>query len=134
MSASATAATVAPSTLEKKIANSGSAIDLGEGEEREGGERLPEPDRAAVRGREHEPVEHALLAFRDERARETEQRGEDDRHPQKPEAGELAGSRRQREVEDHERRATKSSIAGSVSRARTSSSRSLRASAATSQT
>src|SRR5215211_5602264 len=77
--------------------------DLGEREERERRQRLPEPDGGSIRRREHQPVEDSLLALRDERAREPEQRGEDDRHPQKPEARELAGPRRQREVEDHER-------------------------------
>src|SRR5215208_689912 len=75
---------------------------FGEREERERRQRLSEPDGASIRRRQHEPVEHSLLALRDERAREPEQRGEDNRHPQKPEARELAGAGRQREVEDHE--------------------------------
>src|SRR3954454_22607417 len=76
---------------------------LGERKECERRQRLSEPDGAAIRRREHEPVENALLALRDERARGPEQRGEDNRHPEQAQARELAGARRQREVENHER-------------------------------
>ena len=63
-----------------------------------------EPDRAAVDRREHEPVEHALLALGHERAREPEQRGEEDRDPEQPDRLALRPAPGQREVEDDERR------------------------------
>src|SRR5436305_2565586 len=75
---------------------------LGQREERERRDRLRDPDRAAVRGGEHEPVEDALLSLGHERTAEAEQRGEDDRDPQKPVRREVGRGRRQREVEDDE--------------------------------
>ena len=66
--------------------------------------RLGEPDRAAVARREHEPVEHPLLALRHERAAEPEQRREEDRDPEQAARLEPRRRRRQREVEDDERR------------------------------
>ena len=110
----------------------GQRDELGGDEEGERRDRLREPDRAAVARREHEAVEHALLALGHERPAEPEQRGEDDRDPEE------AARREPRRVPGSEKwkttnvATTKSSIAGSVSRARSSSSRSLRASARTS--
>ena len=50
---------------------------LRDDEEREDAHDLPEPDRAAVARREHEPVEHPLLPLGHERAGQREQRGEE---------------------------------------------------------
>src|SRR5205814_7521296 len=67
-------------------------------------ETLRKPDRAPVARREHERVEQALLALRDERASETEQRGEEDRDPEEAELREPGRAGREREVEDREDR------------------------------
>ena len=66
-------------------------------------------------------------------AREPEERGEEDRDPEQPDRLALGAAARQREPERDSVATTKRSIAGSVSRARSSSSKSLRASAATSR-
>src|SRR5581483_510416 len=71
-------------------------------EERERRDALREPDGAAVARREHEAVEHALLALRDERTAEPEQGGEEDGDPQQATRRELRRVRRQREVENDE--------------------------------
>ena len=81
MSASATAATVRPPTPREEGGEGRQRDELGEREEREHRQRLRDPDRAAVARREHERVDQALLALGDERARQAEQRGEDDRRP-----------------------------------------------------
>src|SRR5487761_1680485 len=73
-------------------------------EERERGDALREPDGAAVAGREHETVEHALLAFGNERASQTEQSSEENRHPQQAARRQLRRVGRQGEVKDDERR------------------------------
>ena len=103
-SASATAATSSHESGWKKSANAGSATSLGEDEERRHADRLPEPDRAPVAGREHEPVERPLLALGGKRTGEPEQRGEDDRDPEQARLGAGGGAGRQREVEDRQRR------------------------------
>src|SRR5664279_1371147 len=77
---------------------------LGGDEERERGERLSKPDRAAVAGCEHEPVEHVLLTLGNERTSEAEQGGEDDRNPEQTARREPRRSRGKREVEHDERR------------------------------
>ena len=91
-SASATAATVRPSRPREERANAGSATTSAAARKREHGERLAEPDRTAVARREHERVEHPLLAFGHERARQAEERGEDQRDP------EQAAARRRRSL------------------------------------
>src|SRR3990170_1170374 len=53
-------------------------------EEGERCQSLPEPDRASVARSEHETVEHAVLLLGHPGASEAEQRGEDDRDPEKP--------------------------------------------------
>src|SRR5438094_1833475 len=80
----------------------GQRENLGEREKRERRKRLRDPDRAAVGRREHEAVEHALLALGHERAAEPEQRGEDDRDPEQAVRREIRRARRQREMEDDE--------------------------------
>ena len=97
MSASATPTTVGPSIEEREGRQ---RHDLRRGQERERREHLADPDRAPVGRREHEPVQHALFPLGDERAAETEQRSEDDRHPEQSERGSLRRVGRQSEVED----------------------------------
>ena len=81
----------------------GQRDELGKPEEGEDRQRLAEPDRAAVARREDEPVDDALLPLGGERARETEERGEDDRDPEQPLRRELGRVARQDEVEHDER-------------------------------
>ena len=104
MSASATAATVRPSRPEKNAAKAGSATISAATRNAKHGDRLAEPDRAAIARRENERVEHPLLALGDERARQPEQRREDERRPEQAERRLVARAARQREVEDRQRR------------------------------
>ena len=101
----------------------GSATTSASDEERRV-QRAPSPSQIALRshGREHEPVEQPLCSrSATKRAREAEQRGEDDRDPEQPYAGELVLSRAAaRSGRSTSAATTKSSIAGSVSRARSS--------------
>ena len=104
MLASTTPAIATASSGAKKSANAGQRDELGGGEEGERGERLAEPDRAAVARREHEAVERAALALGRPRPGEAEQRREDDRDPEQAVGSVVAGPGREREVEDRERR------------------------------
>src|SRR5262249_39340892 len=76
---------------------------LGDDEETEHGDRLREPDRAAIAGSEQEAVDQALLALGDERTRQAEQRREDDRDPEQTLRSKLGAVGRERKVEDDER-------------------------------
>ena len=116
----------------KKSANAGRATSSTAARKTNDGDRLAEPDRAAVAGREHEPVERAALALGHPRPREPEQRGEDERHPEQAVRRASSAPSGSAKWKTTSVETTKSSIAGSVSRARSSSRRSLRASAATS--
>src|SRR5581483_11667932 len=78
--------------------------ELGNREEGECRDRLREPDRAPIAGREQQAVEEPLLPLRDEGPRQAEQGGEDQRDPEEPLRRELRALRRQGEVEDDERR------------------------------
>ena len=129
MSARRTPASAVASSGAKKSTNAGSATACAASEERERRKRLAEPDRAPVARREHETVEHAVLVLGNPGAREPEQRGEDDRHPEQAVRGVVPRPLREREVEDDEVERTNRSIAGSVSRARSSTRRSFRVSA-----
>ena len=68
--------------LEHKMAH-----EFRQRKEDEGRDPLRQPDRASVARRKHESVEEALLAFGDERPRETEERCEHERNPQHDRAG-----------------------------------------------
>src|SRR4029453_14009369 len=80
----------------------GQGDDLDQPEEDEDRGRLAEPDRAPVGGGEHEAFERAAVALRGPRAREPEQRREDERDPEQPLRRDLVGTGREREVEDDE--------------------------------
>ena len=103
-SASTTPRIAAAPSGEKKSANAGSATSSAAARNARVASGLAEPDRAAVARREHEPVERAALALRRPRARQAEQRREDERDPEQPLCRDLVGPGREREVEDDERR------------------------------
>ena len=88
------AGTAPASSGEKKSANAGSATSSIAARKTKHRGGLAEPDRAAVAGREHEPVERAVLALGRPGAREAEQRREDERHPEQPVRRDLVGARR----------------------------------------
>ena len=128
-SASRTPATAEASSGSKNSTNVGSATMCGKQED-ERRKRLPQPDGAAIARREHEAVEHPVLLLGYPRG-QPEERGEHDRHPEQAVRCRLARPLGQCEMEHDERRQDRS-IAGSVSRPRSSTRRSLRVSAATS--
>ena len=111
----------------------GQRHDLGQDEEERDADRLAEPDRAPVARRQHEAVEEPLLALGREGARESPRSAVKtiaiQSRPVSARSDEPLGSAKWKIVSAE---TTNSSIAGSVSRDRSSSSRSLRASAATS--
>ena len=95
--------------------------------------RLAEPDRAAIAWCEQQPVHHPLLALGHEGPYEREHGGEEDHDPQQAGTNGLRVLRRDGEVKDNEaRRRRRAPWPGSVSRPRSSSSMSLRASTAAS--
>ena len=89
MSASATPAIVAPPIPEKKSAKAGSATSSAATRKASMAIDFAEPDRAAVARREQEPVDQPLLPLGDERARQAEERREDDRDPEQALGGEV---------------------------------------------
>ena len=93
MSARATAATRSRRERMEEERERGQRHDLREHQEDRHPDRLAEPDRAAVARREHEPVQHALLALGREDAGQPEQRGEHDRDPEQPRLGPLGRAR-----------------------------------------
>ena len=82
----------------------GQRDDLRGEEEGERRDRLAEPDGAPIAGRQHEPVEDAVLLLGHPRTREPEQRREDDRDPEQPVRRIVLRVGRKREAEDDERR------------------------------
>jgi hypothetical protein len=122
MSASATAAIELPATAGEEERERRQRDELREHEEREHADRLAEPDRAPVAGREHEAVEEPLLALgANARVRPSSavktiaiQSSPSRRAPTS-----RSGSAKWKIVSAE---TTKSSIAASVSRARSSSS------------
>src|SRR4051812_41834886 len=78
--------------------------ELGEHEKRADGDALRDPDRAPVARGEDQRVHRPLLPLGHERAREAEERGEDERDPEEAERGDVTRAAREREVEDRQRR------------------------------
>ena len=114
----------------------GQGDDLGHEQERDHAERLREPDGTAVARGHDEAVQQAFVPLGGERARQAEDGGEDDRDPEQTAGhdslrvlGEVDGTTKWKTTSAE---TTNRSIAGTVSRARSSSSRSLRARTATS--
>jgi len=87
----------------KKSANAGSATTSATTRKARVATTLP-TQIAPVRRREHEPVEHSLLALGDEGATKPEQRSEQDRNPEQPKRRAGRGILRKREMEDDQHR------------------------------
>ena len=131
-SASSTPATVAPADGLEEEREGRQRDRLGRDEERERGNGFRQPDRAAVDWRQHEAVEQALLALGHERATEAEQRVNRIATQSRPSSASFEDPDGSAKWKTTRIAITNSSIAGSVSRARSSNRRSFRASVAVS--
>jgi hypothetical protein len=121
MFASRTPRTASVPSGEKKSANAGSATSSIAARKTKTAADFPSQIALRSDGASTSPLERPALAFRRPRTRQAQQRGEHERDPEQPLRRNLVGTRRQREVKTTSVERTKSSIAGSVSRAPSSS-------------